>query len=483
MKLFYKIIVALLVSVFVVSCFAACNNSGADKDTEAKTETESNTEAVSEPDDEEPEFIDYAAQVKFNKNSGRAWAEVKVHEEKNGDRIVYGYVDGDTTHFDVPNDVQKVIGTDVLKARYLGINTPESTGEIEPWGKKASNYTRAALEGAESIIIESDTATWNADSTGSRYTVWVWYKTAEMSDYRNLNIEILQSGLAFGSNAASNSYSTYTMGALNQAKSLKLYVFSSAKDPDFYYGGAYEVSLKELKTNPEKYSGKLVAFDGVVAKSVGSTIYMEEHDTEAGIYFGIQVFCGYNLPGSIIDLMKIGNRIHMVGTLQYYETGGYYQISNVQYDILDPNSPKYIHVLEEGYAPGYTEIDPELLIDGTCDIEIITEDEDGNETSEIKSFKYGELAQFSTATLNDLTIKKVYTTKDGSSEGAISITCETAGGKEIVVRTSVLLDADGNRITEDQFTIGAVINARGIIDCYGGKYQLKVFSFADVTFQ
>ena len=34
----------------------------------------------------------------------------------------------------------------VLKARYIAINTPESTGSIEPWGKKAANFTKTKLQ-------------------------------------------------------------------------------------------------------------------------------------------------------------------------------------------------------------------------------------------------------------------------------------------------------------------------------------------------
>ena len=219
MKNFIKILSIILALTMIAGCFVACNvvESGAE-DTTNEATTEAKTEATTEKVEEEKEFIDYAAQAKFNRGSGKLYAEVKVHEEKYGDKITYGYVDGDTTHFDVPASVANVIGSDVLKARYLAINTPESTGEVEPWGKKASNYTREALEKAVSIIIESDTSTWNADSSGGRYLVWVWYKTAEMTDYRNLNIEILQQGLAFGSNTGGNTYGTIAMNALNQAK-------------------------------------------------------------------------------------------------------------------------------------------------------------------------------------------------------------------------------------------------------------------------
>ena len=255
MKNFTKLLIVLLALGMIAGCFAACNTEGGT--TEDSTAAEENADGTAESTEEnlettdpsetttvtpEPEFVDFASQLKFNENSGRLNVEVTVH----------AFIDGDTTHFNVPTSV---VPTGILKARYLGINTPESTGIIEPWGKKASNYTKETLSKATSIYIESDNASWNADSTGGRYLVWVWYKTDEMTEYRNLNLEILQQGLAFGSNAADNAYSDYTMGALNQAKQFKLYVFSKDKDPDFYYGGAQNVTLKELKLNYESHSG------------------------------------------------------------------------------------------------------------------------------------------------------------------------------------------------------------------------------------
>lgn len=480
-----KLMSFLLVVCVIAGCFAACNNDGG-QDDNSTSDSVSDTAAeeittggtVTPPTDE---FVDYASQVKFDKDSGRAWAEVKVHEEKNGDRITYGYVDGDTTHFDVPASVSSIIGTSVLKARYLAINTPESTGLVEPWGKKASNYTKESLQKAVSIIVESDTATWNPDSTGARYMVWVWYKTAEDADYRNLNVEILQAGLAVGSNTLSNSYGELAMKALNQAKNNKLYVFSSEPDPDFYYGDAFNISLKELKINAEQYKDKLVKFEGVVTKRSGVTLYMEEFDAETNMYFGIQVFCGYNVPGSIMKAMSVGNRICMVGTLQYYETGGYYQISNIQYDIMNPTSPEFVHKVSDGHSAAYNELDPDTILNGTLEFDIVTEDEEGNETLEKKTFKYGELAHFSTVTVKGLKVKSLYTTQDGDSKGAITITCETSSGTTFTVRTEVLRDADGNTITQDQFPIGSLIDVKGIIDYYKGSYQIKVFDVSDIT--
>jgi hypothetical protein len=309
-----------------------------------------------------------------------------------------------------------------------------------------------------------------------------------MTEYRNLNIEILQQGLAFGSNAADNAYSEYTMGALNQAKQFKCYVFSKDKDPDFYYGGAQNVTLKELKLNYEPYKDQLVRFEAVVVKRSGATVYLEEYDAETDMYYGMQVFCGYNTPGNVMQALSIGNRVMMVGTLQYYELGGTWQISNIKYsvDMMDPNgalSKDGIHKIEEGYSPSYRETNAADIVNGKLTLDVITQDADGNEISTPTEFKYGELAHYSTVTVKNLTVDSVYTTTSETSDdkGAMSITCKAEDGTTIVVRTEVLIDAEGNLVTEDIFPVGTKISVRGIVDSYNGQYQVRVFAIGDVT--
>ena len=129
------------------------------------------------------EHTDYASALSFSMGSETVKCAVTVRT----------FIDGDTTHFSVPSEV---IPDGVLKARYLAVNTPESTGKIEEWGKRAALYTKEKLSGAESIWIESDTSSWNLDSTGDRHLVWVWYRTGTDEEYRCLNLELLQEGLA-----------------------------------------------------------------------------------------------------------------------------------------------------------------------------------------------------------------------------------------------------------------------------------------------
>ena len=81
-------------------------------------------EAAPSPAAAASESIDYAASVN---PSGADTAKQEV--------TVKSFVDGDTVHFLVP---ESIMPSGVLKARFIGIDTPESTGKIEEYGKAAS---------------------------------------------------------------------------------------------------------------------------------------------------------------------------------------------------------------------------------------------------------------------------------------------------------------------------------------------------------
>ena len=409
--------------------------------------------------DQPGEFVDYAGQLELNMNSDTVKAEATVE----------AYIDGDTVHFNVSTDV---MSSGLLKARFLAIDTPESTGKIEEYGKAASNYTKETLKKAESIILESDTDTWNADSTGGRYLVWVWYKTADMTQYRNLNIEILQKGLAIASNAGGNIYGSYAMSAISQAKAHKLNVHSGQKDPDFYYGPAVELDLKELRTNIESYSNMTVAFNGIVTMNNNNGVFVEAYDSETDVYYGIYVYYGFALNGDGMAILKVGNEVRIVGKVQYYENGGSWQVAGLKYRSAKPNDPENIQKLSEGNSAAYVLTDPDRFVNGM--VEVISGEE-------VTSRRYAELVLGTSIQMKNLRVVDVYTTVDeeSSSMGAMTLTCE-ANGVTVSVRTIVLYDENGALVTEDAF-IGKTIDVKGIVDCFQGTYQIKVFSVKDVT--
>ena len=489
MKNITKIIALLLALVLLVGSVVSCGD-GTDTDTPGSGDVSgdqngSGSGSGGDDDDDGPApFVDYASTVKFDKNSGRAWTYATVKTDVRGGETIYvGCIDGDTTHFVVDDSI---VPGGILKARYISINTPESTGQIEPWGKKASNFTKSRLVNAESIILESDSETWNVDSTGERRLVWVWYKTAEMEDYKCLNLEILQEGLALASGYINYNYSDTCRAIVSQAIAHELYVHNkTALDPDFYYGDAKPMTLKELKVNIDEYVNTSVAFEGVVVRNTGNTAYVEEYDEETGEYFGIQVYYGYNLSASGKRILAVGNRIVVAGSVQYYEQGDTYQISDIYYDPFKPNDPNNIRLVETGHSASYDEATVTEITKGKLDVTVTTVDEEtGEETSEVKQFDYGFMTMHSSKVIKNLTIVSIYTTNNGgSSDGAHSITCKDSDGNKIVLRTEKLYDEDNNLIPASYFPVGSTITeVRGIVGAYDGEYQLMVFHQNDVVF-
>lgn len=450
MKNFIKIFSVLMAMLLVAGTLVACNGGNDQGGTPA-------------PDG--PVWEDIVSTLKLDMSSDT---------KKIVDPSIKQFVDGDTTHFLVDDSFFE---NGVYKARYIAINTPESTGQIEEWGKKASKFTREKLESAVSIVLESDTSSWNADSTGDRYLTWVWYKSAGDTEYKNLNLEILQEGLAIASSSSQNRYGETCMKAINQAKAFKLNVYSGEKDPDFYYGDCIELTLKELAANPSKYSNMKVAFEGVVTKNSGQGVYVEAFDEETQMYHGMFVYYGFNLSGGGLSVIKPGNKVRIVGSLQYYEAGGTWQVADLKYSMMDPKNPNNIQKLGDGFSASFVETSAELFANGKVSLTVI--DEEGEEV--IKEFKYSHLALNTTISMKNLRVVDVYTTNNGgNNDGAMTLTCKV-GDITIDVRTSVLKDADGNMITASTFR-NQTIDVLGVVDYYDGSYQIAVSSMNDIVF-
>ncbi len=446
MKNIKKLLSLILALCVLVACFTGC-----------KDNTATQGGATSST-------VDYVAQTKLDMNSSTKKQEVTVKS----------YIDGDTTHFYVPTEISDD-GT--LKARYMGINTPESTGKIEEWGKKASSFTKEKLSGATSIIVESDDDKWNVDSTGGRHLVWVWYKPADSDDYRCLNLELVQNGLSISCGTTADRYGDAMSNAFQQAKAQKLHVFSGEEDPDFFYGDAYELDLKHLRTNISLYDNTKVAFEGVITYNNNNSVYVEEYDAETDMYYGMSVYYGYE-TGALLNILKVGNRVRVVGTVTYYETGGTWQVSGLKYREMKPDDPSNTIMISEGNTASHRETDADIFASGQMDVETVVSLD--SEETEIKTFDYANLAMSTSVSMKNLTVVDVYTTNNGGdSDGAMTLTCK-AGDSYIDIRTIVLYDENGNLLTESDY-MNKTIDVKGIVDYFSGSYQIKVFAADDIT--
>ena len=241
-----------------------------------------------------------------------------------------GYIDGDTTHF-IP------LGgtTTMIKSRYYGIDTPESTGQVEPYGNGAKQFTHdkiaAAVENGTVVVTSTSLDAYAApetDSTGSRYLSMIWINTevkdAPYTDLYLLNLWIVQEGYSYVKAVDKfPTFATTFYDAEAQAKALKLNLFSGKDDPDYNYGDYQDTSLLEIRdeviktikdsTHENAFNNKKVRIRGTVAGFTNHILYLQSSFTDDVTgkvsYSGINVFCGmssipskYMIPNTYIQL-------------------------------------------------------------------------------------------------------------------------------------------------------------------------------------
>ena len=258
-------------------------------------------------------------------------------------------IDGDTAHF-------KTSSGTTLKARFYGIDTPESTGKVQPWGVPASNFTKEKLKAADksgTIVVSSPQKDYGApdpDSTGSRYVSLIWIneskKNASLDELYLLNLWVVQEGLSMKKNVSDiPEYESAFDGAQAQAQVYLKNMWSGERDPFFNYGdeGYADVSLLDIKREVEKsikdasyknpFDNKLVRFTGVVSTYKDGTLYVQEfypiddeHPNE-GEWAGINIFCGMSEISSRFTTPN--TYIQVYGLCKDSETFGF-QITDTQ---------------------------------------------------------------------------------------------------------------------------------------------------------
>ncbi len=467
-----------LISLLLLASLAFGTVFGMSSCVDEPTSSSSPSSSVDEGVLFDPVFdTDYASNVKLDMSSTDT-----IKKEV----TVRAFIDGDTTHFNVSNMSgmhQAVLDLGYYKARYAAVNTPESTGTIEKWGKDASDFTKEKLSSATSIVIESDTNAWEPDSTGERFLTWVWYKTEGETEYRNLNIELLQYGLALPSKTDDVKYSSACRDAIAQARSMNLYLYSNKVDPDFYTGDAIPMTLKELRTNIAEYVGKRVAVEGVISAYNSNSVYVEAYDEETDCYYGISAYCGFDPV--VNNAVKPGYRMRMVGVVSYWETGGTYQLNDLKYDRRDEDNPNNIKRLdEEMHEAAYTELDYTTFT-SSASIEREVETEDGDIVVTREQVDYAELIMSTSVSFKNLTVVDTYTTSTGDSKGAFTLTCEDEDGNEIIIRTSVMKEEGNVIVTADRY-MDKTIDVKGIVGYHASDYndfdyQIMVFTTSSIT--
>lgn len=281
----------------------------------------------------------------------------------------FNYVDGDTTHVETLNYGYTV------KIRYLGIDTPESTSEIEEWGKSASNYNKSLWAKAKKVILESqgwalasdyaaDSAEWKAiDKSATadgnqRSLAYVWYATVDnpkKEDFRCLNLEMVYAGFSQGiGSLASMGRSFYiAFDKANMSAQANLRgQFSGEQDPNYYYGDPKDLTLNELYLTGGISSSyvdqkTLYRINGYVSRKIAGAFYFQDKasyargaDNALPTAYGMYVFTYAQTD------IQPGDYVSVIGVLSVY--GGSLQMQGISYNTIHPNPNRDTMILETG---------------------------------------------------------------------------------------------------------------------------------------
>lgn len=232
--------------------------------------------------------------------------------------------DGDTTFF-------KLSGGGYVTVRYQGVDTPESTGAVEKWGKAASIFTDTQLKSATKIVLESarDGAP-EKDSVGGRSLCYVWYKT-EKDDFKCLNLELVENGYSKNKEDADNAYYSYFQKAEEFARGKKLRLHNPDLVDPLFDTSVQSMSIKDFEEHPENYAENMkVHLHAYVLEKLsksGITYTIAQYDEETGKVYTFTVYAGH-VSGD--GKLQVGGLYHIVGTLQKFS--GNWQIAGINYD-------------------------------------------------------------------------------------------------------------------------------------------------------
>ena len=216
-----------------------------------------------------------------------------------------------------------------ITIRFLGIDTPESTGAIQAWGKASSAYAKEVLYNAYSILLEAEGEE-RMDSNGKRWLAWVWYKPTADSEYKLFNLEEVELGYAKYSQKVTSKYHEVMKKASDNAKETGKRVWGEV-DPDFNYAkDVINTTLLDLWYNHDSFqTGTYFVVTVRLVRTVGNNMYLEDAkeetlELEDGTIINgkgkFYAFYGYSAP--YYRYYNIGDVFTMRCQLEWYSDYG-----------------------------------------------------------------------------------------------------------------------------------------------------------------
>lgn len=300
--------------------------------------------------------VDYVEQTKLTLN----YTNRDFKTDGIGEVTLRRSIDGDTAHFYPLGQTRNEI-----KLRFVGIDTPESTGRVQAWGKAAAEFTRSKLENATHIVLSSQFETYGPaelDSNG-RELGFVWVTDVEnptLDDFKNLNLWLIQQcySMAKGIDETCRYHEVFLLADL-QGQQMGRRIWGE-EDPNFDPDEAFiKMTIQEIYDyyedldDPESIEGMRVEVEGTISRLTNSNsdFYIQDQFEENGEVFkrGIFVFGFYKNYG-----FQAGWRMLIKGRVATYM--GNLQITDITYSASFPTDTDSV-VLDKTGTP----IEPDVV--------------------------------------------------------------------------------------------------------------------------
>lgn len=342
-----KLVFSLITAVVLLFGLLACNSS--EKTENEKTEQpQGQIPSLADPNVTHSSVTDTVMLNKEYLNSDGSSKDFV--EDGIGLATVIRIADGDTATFRL-----KSKSGNSVTIRFYCIDTPESTGLMEKWGKPASNFTREILSNAYEIVLESSTdGKAVTDSYGVRYLGYVWYRNSETDTFKNLNLLIVENGYSPNNSGINDIYYESFVKAYNFANKNLLHLWGYKDDP-YYSTDPVLVTLKDLVENEDTYwndeneSGSYVTIEATI-KSLyigdSGTYNFTASQVIDGKEYTYAVYTGY-ASSAASAYLKVGNKYSMSGYVQFWEGSQSFQLSGLQYALMQ-TGVGFTYILKSG---------------------------------------------------------------------------------------------------------------------------------------
>lgn len=408
----------------------------------------------------------------------------QVYEGKNfledgiGEVTLRSATDGDTANFNV--------GSVAISLRFLGINTPESTAAVEPWGTKASAFTKKKLLNATKIVLINDfDLHGKTDTAGNRHLGFVWYQSTANAPLRLLNLEIVEQAYSknflFKESAFVPYLNAFTQaGIAAQATGRRVY---GEDDPGYDYSDRVidNVTIRDLREDYEDYgiaedgssSGFQLRIRGLIIALVGDDMVLRDvsNPYPDGSYAGIYAFVGYNT--GLASVVSPGQIVYFYARAAMYN--GNVQLTDVKTPKFNSPQPFVIEKQANEHSLNYAPM--------TVEPSVLTKQEDvfaylGKYiTTEvtIRNLAAGDVTPGGDIVSENPT-ETTYFRKDNSLN--LTVYAQVSDDVRLNLRASYQIVP---KISETKFEVGHTYRVSGYVTQYYNTYQLQLANGTVIT--